>query len=68
MMAPSKASPAVRYVGDGSGFIPGVPLRDLTADEWQAMDPVVQASVRSSGIYRVVESKPTAKKKADDES
>jgi hypothetical protein len=36
---------------DGA-FFPGVPLRDLTADEWDAFPGRMQASVDASPFYR----------------
>lgn len=33
-------------------FFPGVPLRDLTADEWAALTPRMQDSVDAAPFYR----------------
>ena len=38
------------YVGQGE-FIPGVPARDLTEDEWLALDGDTQALALDSGLY-----------------
>ena len=40
---------------DGA-FFPGVPLRDLTEDEWQALDKRMQQSVDAAPFY--VKTKP----------
>lgn len=40
-----------RYTGDGSHY-PGVPARDLSAEDVAALRPEQQADVRSGHIYR----------------
>jgi len=43
---------AVRYVGPG--YLLGVPARDLTVGDWDALTNVQRSAVRWSGIYEVV--------------
>lgn len=42
---------AMEFIGDGSRFMNGVPMRDLTRAEWAAFTHEQQAQVRSSGLY-----------------
>lgn len=49
---PARASHALRFVGDGSRFIPGVPTRDLSADEAARFDA---DALVASGLYRTAE-------------
>ena len=51
----------LKYVG--AGFLPGVPARDLTADE--AVTYGGAKALIASGLY--IEDKPAAGKKADKE-
>jgi hypothetical protein len=37
---------------DGRRFISGVPARDITVEEWDALPPHLQRSVDASDIYR----------------
>lgn len=50
----------VRYTGNRQFFI-GVPARDLTKDEFDALDPLQQRDVLASDIYE----KPEAEKSDD---
>ena len=43
---------AVRYVGPG--YLLGVPARDLSVGEWDALSDVQRSAVGWSGIYEVV--------------
>lgn len=43
---------AVRYVGPG--YLLGVPARDLSVGEWDALTDVQRSAVGWSGIYEVV--------------
>jgi hypothetical protein len=49
----------IRYTGDGQ-FIEGIPARDLTDEEFQALSQDKQELVRRSGLY-VVARKRTQK-------
>jgi hypothetical protein len=35
----------------GGGFIPGVPARDITEQEYEQLDAELQKAVRESGLY-----------------
>lgn len=48
----------VKYIG--VGFINGVPTRDLTIDEWKALDNETRNLCLSSGNYKV-DDKPVKK-------
>jgi hypothetical protein len=58
---------AIKYKGDGSQYVPGVPARDLTTDEFKALSQEQQKAVLESGLYEMpVNQKPkeVAKKEA----
>lgn len=64
------AEPIARYYdesknSDGGSF-PGVPLRDLTEEEFSSLPEWLQRSVDASPIYR--KTKPRAERPADDEA
>jgi len=50
------------FVGDGRRYMIGVPSRDLTADEWDALGERMQAALIEVGLFRVAKS--TKRKKA----
>ena len=41
-----------KYIGDGKIFLPGVPARDLTDEEWERLTPEQKAAARNSRVYR----------------
>jgi hypothetical protein len=41
----------IRYLGDGTSFLNGIPARDLTEDEFRSLDNVQRAAVRDSPLY-----------------
>ena len=45
----------VRWKGDGTAYVPGAPMRDISPDEWNELPADVQATVRASGLYTVAE-------------
>jgi hypothetical protein len=48
-------------------YIPGVPMRDLTEDEWEALDDDQKATVDASPFFRkTAPAGKTAARKADD--
>lgn len=49
----------VTYVGDGD-FITGIPRRDITASEWQALTQAQRDAVLDSKIYAKTAVKVTA--------
>lgn len=54
-MAKSKDSaPATyyHYTGDGAAWVGGVPARDLTPDEWDALTDDQRLICTATGLYR----------------
>ena len=41
-----------RFVGDGSEYQPGIPARDLFAEDWAALDADARQRAHTSGLYR----------------
>ena len=39
------------YIAQNGEFIPGIPARDLTAEEWNAIDPVIRKGLVADGVY-----------------
>ena len=62
------ASEIARYYDAGNNpdgaALPGVPLRDMTEDEWTALKPWQQESADASTLYR--KSKPRQAARADE--
>lgn len=56
-MAKVKEATGVRYVGDGA-FVQGVPVRDLTAQEWDDLPEELQAMALAAGIFEPAVGKP----------
>lgn len=55
-----------RYKGDGTEFLNGVPARNLSDEEYDALDTEQKSDVRRSGLYDVVsEAKATEAKKGE---
>ena len=48
---PKAEKPVYRYVGDGSGRIPGAPMRDLYQRDIDRMRPDVLQEVKASALY-----------------
>lgn len=49
-----------RYIGDGR-FLFGVPTKDLSRAEYDALPPEMQANIQASGLYEIIV-KPQQKK------
>ena len=49
------ATDDIAWVFKGGGFAPGIPARDLTKGEFDALSEVDQEVVRESGIYKAPE-------------
>ena len=45
----------IKFLGDGSAEIIGIPARDLTVEDWDALAPEQQAHALASGLYKAVE-------------
>lgn len=52
-MAKGKAAKDVvmRWIGDGTAYIPGAPTRDISAEEWNKLPEDVRHAARASGLY-----------------
>lgn len=46
------------YLGDGTAFISGAPMRDLTRAEWDALDPQVQDFCLATELYKLADAVP----------
>lgn len=53
---------AYKYIGSGE-FYSGIPMRDLTEEEFAALDADQQTAVTTGGLYQ-----PTAKPKPQQEA
>lgn len=50
--APPARVLVARFVGDGSEYQPGIPARDLFAEDWAELDADTRQRARTSGLYR----------------
>lgn len=60
--------PKVKYKWagrEGQGFIPGVPARDLTAEDWKDLSATQKRDVKGSALYREVAAEADAPRKAE---
>ncbi len=53
------------YTGDGTLVRIGVPMRDLTAAEWNAIDAGTQKALVKEGLFKVAATKKAAAKDKD---
>jgi hypothetical protein len=51
------------YIGDGSLTWPGVPMRDHSKEEWDALAPSIQAALQKAKLFS--RRKSTGEKQAD---
>lgn len=52
-MASKKVIPqTVRYIGDGA-WLPGVPARDLSTEEWEQYKDTILASSQAAQLYQL---------------
>lgn len=42
-----------RYTGDGSEYLNGIPARNLSDEEYEALDREQKHAVRTSGLYEI---------------
>jgi hypothetical protein len=47
----ARDSGKIKFVGDGSEYIDGIPASDLTAQDYMALDEGQRAAVRASPLY-----------------
>lgn len=45
------ADPVIRYTGNGNDYHAGIPMRDLSGPEYDALDADRRAIVRASPVY-----------------
>ncbi len=56
----------LKYTGGGyGGWLPGIPARDLTADDVTALGLESVAGLLASGLYEQVASEPPAESESD---
>lgn len=49
----AKTTKGAAYVGDGHAWIPGVPMRDVTVEEWAALSDEQRQTCLATGLYVV---------------
>lgn len=49
----AKAGETVRYVGANIGYMPGVPMKDMDAEEWNALDGDLRENAIRAGLYQL---------------
>jgi len=47
-----------KYIYSGRGIVQGVPARDLTQEEFDALPPTTQELALGSGVYKIENDKP----------
>lgn len=57
----------VRYTGDGNEYIYGVPMRDMTDDEWNALPEDGRVIAIASGLFEPEIDNETEPESVDDE-
>lgn len=60
-MAKAKIS-VIRWRGDGSGYVPGIPQRDLTIEEWATLTEAQRTAAIATGLYELSEAANDADK------
>ena len=61
----AKSGEQVRYVGANIGYIPGVPMKDMDADEWNALDGELRENALRAGLYQLGGPEEGAEETAD---
>lgn len=54
-----------KYVGKNGEYFAGIPMRDLTEEDWSALDAEQRKLVRSSALYEVQSEKAQAADKKE---
>lgn len=49
----AKAGEQVRYIGANIGYMPGIPMKDMDADEWNALDGDLRENAIRAGLYQL---------------
>jgi len=47
----AKPGETVRYIGANIGYMPGVPMKDMDAAEWNALDGDLRENAIRAGLY-----------------
>ena len=57
----------IKYIGDGTAYFPGVPMRDLEQDEWDALSDNIKTALVAAKLFDAkapkVQATPTASNK-----
>lgn len=61
----AKAGEQVRYIGANIGYMPGVPMKDMDAEEWNALDGDLRENAIKAGLYQLGGPEEGAKETAD---
>lgn len=60
----------IKYIGDGASYFPGVPMRDLEQDEWDALADSVKVALVKAKLFEAnapkVQVTPQASSKGGD--
>lgn len=57
----------VRYLGEGKEVILGVPMRDMTDEEWAAVPEDGRAIAEASGLFELVDEPVAAEPEPEQE-
>ena len=49
----AKSGEQVRYVGANIGYMPGIPMQDMDAETWNALDPDLRENALRAGLYQL---------------
>jgi hypothetical protein len=49
----AKPGEKVRYVGANIGYMPGIPMKDMDAEEWNALDGDLRENAIKAGLYQL---------------
>jgi hypothetical protein len=55
----------IRYLGDGSAYVEGIPARDLTRDEWDRLRADLRERALATGLYAVPPTKTEKPARSD---
>ena len=61
----AKSGEQVRYVGANIGYMPGIPMQDMDADTWNALDADLRENAIKAGLYQLGEPEEGAEETAD---
>ena len=61
----AKSGEQVRYVGANIGYMPGIPMQDMDADTWNALDADLRENAIKGGLYQWGEPEDAAEEMSD---